>query len=154
MMFQTSLDTPIGTLMIEGTRDFITSIQYAPSKLPDGRSCTLLNKARTQLREYFAGKRKVFDVSFNLSMGTAFQRNVWTQMLHVAYGETTTYAELARRVGRPAAQRAVGRAVASNPLMIVIPCHRVLSAKGKLSGYRGGLKAKTWLLKHESAVLV
>ena len=153
-MFQTSLDTPVGILMIEGTRDFVTSIQFASARPQGGKSCALLNKVRTQLREYFAGKRRVFDLSSNLSMGTPFQRSVWTQTMKVAFGETTTYAELARRVGRPTAQRAVGRAVASNPLMILIPCHRVLSAKGKLSGYRGGLEAKEWLLRHESAVLM
>ncbi|MCL4507379.1 MAG: methylated-DNA--[protein]-cysteine S-methyltransferase [Chloroflexi bacterium] len=153
-MFQTSLDTPVGILMIEGTRDFVTSIQFASARPQGSKSCALLSKVRTQLREYFAGKRMVFDLTSNLSMGTPFQRSVWTQTMKIAYGETTTYAELARRVGRPTAQRAVGRAVASNPLMILIPCHRVLSAKGKLSGYRGGLEAKEWLLKHESAVLM
>ena len=153
-MFQTFLDTPVGALVIEGTRDFVTSIQYARSKSAEGKSCTLLNNARKELREYFAGRRTEFDVPFNLSMGTAFQRSVWMQMTTIAFGETTTYAELARHVGRPSAQRAVGRAVAANPLMIMIPCHRVLSAGGKLAGYRGGLKSKEWLLQHESAVLM
>lgn len=153
-MFQTTLDTPVGKLMIEGTRDFVTSIQYAPSNVTAGKSCTMLNNARAQLRDYFAGRRKHFDIKFDLSMGTAFQRDVWKQITRTPFGETTTYAELARRVGHPTAHRAVGRAVANNPLMIVIPCHRVLSAKGKLSGYHGGLHAKEWLLKHESAVLM
>jgi O-6-methylguanine DNA methyltransferase len=173
-MFQTSLDTPVGPLVIEGTRDFITSIQYATpdaDSLPaervgargaardstresSGKSCLLLNTARRQLREYFAGTRKSFDLACNLSMGTEFQREVWALVAQVGYGETTTFAELARRVGRPTAQRAVGRAVAANPLMIVIPTHRVLSARRRMSGYRGGVKAKAWLLQHESAVLV
>lgn len=153
-MFKTTLDTPVGALTIEGTRDFITSIQYAPHRTADGRTCALLDKARRQLREYFAGKRKVFDVTLSLSEGTPFQREVWSQMMQVGFGETTTYAELARRVGRPRAQRAVGRAVACNPLMIVVPCHRVLSTKGKLAGYRGGIKTKEWLLKHEQSVLI
>jgi methylated-DNA-[protein]-cysteine S-methyltransferase len=153
-MFQTSLDTPVGALVIEGTRDFVTSIQYARSKRAEGKSCALLNTARKELRDYFAGKRTDFDLPFNLSMGTPFQRSVWMQMTKIAFGETTTYTELARSIGRPTAQRAVGRAVASNPLMIVIPCHRVLSATGKLSGYRGGLKTKEWLLQHENAVLM
>jgi methylated-DNA-[protein]-cysteine S-methyltransferase len=153
-MFQTTLDTPVGTLLIEGTRDFITSIQYVSKHPAGGRSCALLDMARKQLREYFAGKRRVFDVSVNLSMGTLFQRAVWSEVARVSYGETITYAELARRVGRPTAQRAVGRAVACNPLMIIIPSHRVLSVKGKLAGYHGGLKAKTWLLQHENSVLM
>ncbi len=153
-MFQTSLDTPVGILTIEGTRDFISSIQYASARPQGGKTCALLNQARRQLREYFGGRRTAFDLAFNLSLGTPFQRSVWAQISKIVYGETTTYAELARRAGHPTALRAVGRAVASNPLMILIPCHRVLSARGKLSGYRGGLEAKGWLLKHESAVLM
>ncbi len=153
-MFKTTLDTPVGPLLIEGTRDFITSVQYTPRRPADGRSCAALDRARRQLREYFAGKRKAFDVTVNLSTGTPFQRAVWSQVMQVGYGETTTFSELARRLGKPTAQRAVGRAVANNPLMIVIPCHRVLSAKGKLAGYQGGLRTKEWLLKHERAVLV
>lgn len=153
-MFQTTLNTPVGRLMIEGTRDFVTSIQYAPPNTPKGKSCELLDHTRAQLREYFAGKRRQFSVKVDLSMGTPFQRSVWKQMMETRFGETTTYAELARQVGHPTAHRAVGRAVATNPLMVVVPCHRVLSATGKLTGYRGGLKAKEWLLKHESAVLM
>ena len=153
-MFQTTLDTPVGTLLIEGTRDFITSIQYAPRTQAGSKSCALLDKARKQMYEYFAGKRKVFDVAVNLSMGTAFQRAVWSEVMQVGFGDTITYAELARRVGRPTAPRAVGRAIARNPLMIIVPSHRVLSVKGKLAGYHGGLKAKTWLLQHEHAVLM
>jgi methylated-DNA-[protein]-cysteine S-methyltransferase len=153
-MFNTTLDTPVGALLIEGTRDFITSVQYVPHRPMDGRSCAMLDKARRQLREYFAGKRTAFDVTVNLSVGTPFQRAVWSQVMRVGYGETITFSELARQLGKPTAQRAVGRAVANNPLMIVIPSHRVLSSKGKLAGYHGGLKAKAWLLKHEQAVLV
>lgn len=153
-MFQTSLVTPVGVLIIEGTRDFITSVQYSRARAAEHKSCALLTKARKEMLEYFAGKRAEFDVPFNLSMGTPFQRSVWEQMTKIAFGETTTYFELAHQVGHPTAMRAVGRAVASNPLMILIPCHRVLSVHGKLSGYRGGLKAKEWLLRHESAVLM
>ena len=153
-MFKTTLDTPVGALLIEGTRDFITSVQYTPHRMLGGHSCAMLDRARRELREYFSGKRKDFDVTVNLSTGTEFQRAVWSQVMQVGYGETTTYTELARRLGRPTAQRAVGRALASNPLMIVIPCHRVLSAKGKLAGYQGGLRTKEWLLKHEQAVLM
>jgi methylated-DNA-[protein]-cysteine S-methyltransferase len=157
-MFQTSLETPLGTLVIEGTREYVTSIRYvsalAPAPSGESRSCDVLNRARRQLREYFKGRRTVFDVSVDLSMGTGFQRRVWTQMRRVGFGEITTYADLARSIGRPGAQRAVGRAVANNPLMILLPCHRVLGAHGKLTGYAGGLSAKEWLLKHERAVLM
>lgn len=153
-MFQTSLDTPIGTLLIEGTRSSVTSVRIAPANTPTGKSCALLNQARRQLREYFRGRRAAFDLPLDLSLGTAFQRQVWQVVASVGLGETITYAEIARRVRRPTATRAVGRAVARNPFMIVIPCHRVLSSKGKLTGYAGGLAAKEWLLKHEQAVLL
>ena len=141
-------------MLIEGTRDFITSVQYVAQPPAGSKSCALLDRARRQLYEYFAGKRRTFDVAVNLSMGTAFQRAVWSEVMRVGYGETMTYAELARRIGRPTAQRAVGRAIACNPLMIIVPSHRVLRVKGKLAGYHGGLKAKTWLLQHEHAVLM
>lgn len=153
-MFQTSLDTPVGTLLIEGTRSSVTTVRIAPANTPTGKSCAVLRQARRQLREYFQGRRAAFDLPLDLSLGTAFQRQVWQVLASVRLGETITYAEIARRVHRPTATRAVGRAVARNPFMIVIPCHRVLSSKGELTGYAGGLAAKEWLLKHEQAVLL
>ena len=153
-MFQTTLDTPIGTLLIEGTRASVTTVRIVPANTPAGKSCTLLNAARRQLRDYFKGRRTSFDLPLDLSLGTEFQRRVWQTIASASFGQTITYAEIARRIHRPTATRAVGRAVSRNPFMVVVPCHRVLSSKGKLTGYAGGLPAKEWLLKHEQAVLL
>jgi methylated-DNA-[protein]-cysteine S-methyltransferase len=153
-MFQTSLRAPIGKLLIEGTRTSINSIRFVPADTPVGKSCALLNQARRQLREYFRGTRASFDLPLDLGMGTEFQRAVWQHIAAIPYGQTATYLEIARLMSRPVSQRAVGRAVASNPLMIVVPCHRVLSADGRLTGYAGGLKAKEWLLRHEGALIM
>jgi methylated-DNA-[protein]-cysteine S-methyltransferase len=113
-----------------------------------------LIQARKQLREYFKGKRKTFEVSLSLESRTAFQQSVLAQVVSVEFGQTTTYAEIARRIKKKTGPRAVGQANARNPICIIIPCHRVLGTNGKLTGYSGGIHAKEWLLKHEKAVLV
>ena len=103
---------------------------------------------RLQLLEYFAGRRKAFDVPL-APKGTPFQLAVWNALLEVPYGETVTYAELARRIGRPAAVRAVGAANGANPIPVIIPCHRVIGSNGTLTGYGGGIERKQWLLALE-----
>lgn len=153
-MFQTALDTPIGRLLIEGTREAVTAVRWAAPDAPVGKACRVVIQARRQLREYFQGKRRTFDVPISLGATTEFRRSVLTIVQSVGYGETITYAEIARRLKRGTAPRAVGQANAHNPINIIIPCHRVLSSTGKLTGYAGGVKAKAWLLKHERAVLV
>ena len=104
-------------------------------------------RPRLQLEEYFAGERKEFDVPMELD-GTPFQREVWTELTRIPYGETISYGELARRVGRPNGPRAVGQANGRNPIPIVVPCHRVLASNG-IGGYGGGLKVKRALLAVE-----
>ncbi len=153
-MFQALFQSPVGTLLIEGTREAITGVHFVAPDTPVGKSCRIVNKARTQLKQYFAGKRKVFDVPLDLSACRDFQKRVLAEVSAVEYGRTTTYGEIARRLKRVAAQRAVGRANARNPISIIVPCHRVIASNGKLTGYGGGLKAKEWLLLHEHAVLV
>jgi methylated-DNA-[protein]-cysteine S-methyltransferase len=153
-MYQTALDTPIGRLMIEGTREAVTAIRFVPPDTLPGKGCRVVIQARKQLREYFRGKRQTFDVPMSLGDMSDFQRRVLAEVMTIGFGETTTYAEIARRVHKATAPRAVGRANARNPINIIVPCHRVLSSNGKLTGYTGGVKAKEWLLKHEKAVLV
>ena len=114
----------------------------------DERTTPVLKLARTQLEEYFAGKRRTFDVPL-APRGTGFQQIVWRALLAIGYGETWSYGQLARAIGRPAASRAVGAANGRNPLAIIVPCHRVIGANGTLTGYGGGLPAKKWLLQHE-----
>ena len=102
-----------------------------------------------QLREYFAGTRKQFSLPLAMR-GTAFQREVWTALLTIPFGETRSYGQLARQLEKPAATRAVGAANGANPLSIIVPCHRVVGASGKLTGFAGGLRAKAYLLGLES----
>jgi methylated-DNA-[protein]-cysteine S-methyltransferase len=103
-----------------------------------------------QLREYFAGSRRAFDLKL-APRGDAFRRSVWAELLRIPYGETRSYGEIARRVGRPGAARAVGVANATNPIVVVVPCHRVVGSDGRLVGYAGGLDLKRALLDLEHA---
>jgi methylated-DNA-[protein]-cysteine S-methyltransferase len=104
---------------------------------------------RRQLCEYFDGERDAFDLPLEMS-GTPFQRRVWQALQQIPYGETTTYGELARRMGRPAASRAVGLANGRNPIAVIVPCHRVIGSDGSLTGYGGGLERKRLLLDLEA----
>jgi len=110
----------------------------------------VLAAAAAQLTEYFAGERQQFDLAL-AGVGTNFQQLVWRALTTIPYGETWTYGELARAIGRPSASRAVGAANSKNPLGIIVPCHRVIGASGELTGYAGGVAAKQWLLEHERA---
>lgn len=110
----------------------------------------VLARCRDELDRYFAGNLKSFDLPLNLR-GTVFQRRVWTALCDVPYGQTVSYAELARHIGSPGAARAVGLANGANPLLLVVPCHRVIGANGALTGFAAGLPAKRWLLDHERA---
>ena len=112
----------------------------------------LVEAAREQLAEYFAGRRREFELPLDLA-GTAFQRRAWLGLLEIPYGETRTYAEQARRLGLTRSARAVGSANARNPLPIVVPCHRLVGSTGKLTGYAGGLDRKELLLRLEGAIL-
>jgi methylated-DNA-[protein]-cysteine S-methyltransferase len=109
----------------------------------------VLALAAAQLAEYFAGARRDFDVPL-APRGTGFQRLVWGELVKIPYGETRSYGDLARALGRPAASRAVGAANGRNPISILEPCHRVIAGSGALTGYAGGLAAKRWLLEHEA----
>jgi len=112
----------------------------------------VLISAERQLAEYFAGERKRFDLPLDFN-GTEFQKQVWSALLTIPFGETRSYAEIARMIGRPAACRAVGAANGKNPISIVAPCHRVIGANGTLTGFAGGLKAKEYLLQLEGFLL-
>lgn len=148
-----NLDTPIGPVRVAwGDRGLVaveTGRQLERSVPAGWRHDPQLDcPAVEQLREYFDGRRRVFDVPLAVS-GTPFQRRVWRALETVGYGETITYAELARRAGRPGAARAAGAANGRNPVSIVLPCHRVIGSNGRLTGYAGGLPVKEWLLTHE-----
>ena len=101
-----------------------------------------------QLTEYFAGERKRFDLPLAMT-GSPFQHQVWSALVDIPFGESLSYGELARRLGRPRAARAVGQANGANPIPIVVPCHRVIAGDGGMGGFSGGLSTKRWLLRHE-----
>ncbi len=124
--------------------------QPDPSEWQQDEANPLLQKTMTQLSEYFAGRRQVFDLPLDLENGTPFQQTVWRALLAIACGAHTSYAALSAAIGKPSAVRAVGGAVGRNPLSIVVPCHRVLGAHGALTGYAGGLERKVKLLQLES----
>ncbi len=157
MTHRITLATPIGTLTLEGTDEALTLIQLpddstvatsAPAADDVEGLAAPLAAAVDQLREYFAGQRRDFDLPIELA-GTPFQRDVWQALGTIAYGTTVSYAELAAQVGRPTAFRAVGQANGANPVPIVLPCHRVLATGGKIGGYGGGLPMKRQLLELE-----
>jgi methylated-DNA-[protein]-cysteine S-methyltransferase len=119
------------------------------SAWPRDASHQVLMQTQVQLAAYFAGQRSVFDVPLDLGQGTEFQQGVWSALLDIAPGATTTYSGLARRLARPLAVRAVAAAIGRNPISIIVPCHRVLGAGGALTGYAGGLDRKAALLQLE-----
>jgi len=153
-MYYHYLDTPIGRLLIAADEAGLRHIRFDDARRdrdigPDWRrGTTHLERAIEQLRAYFAGERQDFDLAL-AAEGTPFRRSVWNELVNIPYGETISYGELARRIGDPAASRAVGAANGANPLPIVVPCHRVIGASGKLTGFGGGLPVKQWLLEHE-----
>jgi len=154
MLYYDHLDTPIGPLLLVSDGDGLVYIglprhgaaQAAPEDAETSKS--KLHGAARELDEYFAGTRQQFDVPLRPS-GTPFQLEVWGALLAIPYGETVSYADIARRIRRPRAVRAVGAANGANPLSIIVPCHRVIGSHGDLTGYGGGLPAKRWLLAHE-----
>ena len=151
-MKYTFVATPIGEILVAGDAEAVHEIHFK-AKPNDGwvRDDDALHVASVQLRSYFSGKRLDFDLPLVLH-GTEFQRAVWTELQRIPFGETTTYAALAERIGKPSAVRAVGAANGANPIPIVIPCHRVIGSSGSLTGFGGGLPVKRWLLDHEAHV--
>lgn len=142
-------DTPVGKLCIGEEDDSITRVTW--SKVPQEyiqEETELILNCKIQLEEYFAGNRKQFDLPL-APKGTEFQKRVWKALTDIPYGETRTYGEIAAAVGSPKAARAVGMANNKNPIGIIVPCHRVVGADGKLVGYAGGMEKKEWLLNLE-----
>lgn len=141
-----TIETPIGPLTLQADEAAVTAIRFGAGGAQD--TSPLLDAAEAQLREYFAGARRTFDLPL-APHGTAFQQRVWAALRAIPYGETRTYGELAAAIGSPNASRAVGMANHRNPISIVIPCHRVIGANGTLTGYAGGLEIKQKLLALE-----
>lgn len=144
--------TPFRLLQIGASEQGITHILFVDAPSTPVRSHPLTQRCKTQLDAYLQGRRQTFDVPL-APQGTAFQQRVWKQLSEVPYGATCSYAAIAAGIGSPNSSRAVGAANGRNPLMIVVPCHRVLGSNGRLTGYAGGLANKQWLLHHEQAHL-
>ncbi|MDR2157421.1 MAG: methylated-DNA--[protein]-cysteine S-methyltransferase [Clostridiales Family XIII bacterium] len=145
-------ETPFGGVLIASEGDFITRIAFVaqPVRTQADAPSELTDEAAKQMREYFSGERKGFDLPLN-PQGTAFQRRVWDCLIKIPYGQTRSYKEVAADAGNPNACRAVGMANNRNPLPIVIPCHRVVGADGALTGYAFGLQMKRRLLELEQS---
>jgi methylated-DNA-[protein]-cysteine S-methyltransferase len=154
----TYMPSPIGRLLLCGDDRRLTALYTPPASEDPGlvrdrsRSDAAFAPIRAQLEEYFAGERVAFDVPLDLE-GTPFRRTVWSALREIPYGATVSYGELARQLGVPNASRAVGAANGSNPISIIVPCHRVIGSGGDLTGYAGGLERKRFLLRHEAEVL-
>lgn len=154
-MYYCYLDTPIGELLLAGQDGALSMIGFPKGAMrrdpePDWiYNEKPLAKARQQLQEYFAGERREFDLPLELS-GTEFQVSVLKALQQIPYGETVSYGEVAKRIGRPKAMRAVGAANGRNPIPIVVPCHRVIGSSGDMTGFGGGIDTKEALLRLEA----
>lgn len=150
----TYMDSPLGTLRICGSEQGITEVDFceeSPIETAQAPIPACLQTCVQQLEEYFAGKRLTFELEL-AAQGTAFQQQVWQQLLTIPHGKTSTYLAVAREVSTEKAIRAVGTANGRNPICIIVPCHRVIGSDGSLTGYAGGLWRKEWLLRHEGAL--
>ena len=155
MTVWTTIPSPIGELLVTGDASRLTGLWVNGEHPVDPgwqRDERPFAEVAGQLAAYFAGALRAFTVPLGAA-GTPFQRDVWRSLGEIPYGTTTTYRDLAGRVGRPTAIRAVGAANGANPFSIVVPCHRVIGSDGSLTGYGGGLEAKRWLLEHERRVV-
>jgi methylated-DNA-[protein]-cysteine S-methyltransferase len=143
--------SPVGELQIESDNGKITMLGFLwDPKQPEART-PVIEQCIAELDEYFSGKRKFFSFEMDLR-GSGFQLKVWNELLHIPFGKTISYQELALRVGDIKSIRAAGLANGQNPIAIAVPCHRVIGKSGDLVGYGGGLDKKIWLLEHEGAM--
>src|SRR5512146_62581 len=159
-MYYSRMESPIGPLVIGVSDKGLALSEWDRGEFPESRLARMADweeseertaAAKRELREYFSGKRKVFEVRLDLH-GTEFQKKCWHALLKIPYGQTRTYAQIAKEVGNPRGFRAVGMANHDNPVPIIVPCHRVLASDGTLGGYGGGLDVKRKLLELEGAL--
>jgi len=152
-------DTPLGPMLAIAEGDALVSLDFTNARYvrliaDDWREdprCAVLADCARQVSEYFAGRRRRFELAL-AAEGTPFQRRVWQEIARIPYGETITYSQLAQRAGATGAARAAGAATGRNPLAIVVPCHRVVGSRGELTGYAGGVERKARLLTLEGAL--
>ncbi len=148
-IYQKYIDSPIGWLEIKTTANSLVSISFVEkASINSTTQPDILQQTEFQLKEYFIGNRKVFNLNLTPE-GTEFQKRVWKLVEKIDFGKTASYLEIAKQTGSPKNTRAVGMANGKNPIPIIIPCHRIIGSNGKLTGYTGGLERKSWLLRHE-----
>jgi O-6-methylguanine DNA methyltransferase len=162
----TTFPTPLGKMIAAEYKNRLCRLEFLGRKKPgailkpiakqsgaeiSGGKSPVLDRTRRQLKMYFDGRLRKFNLPIEHN-GTAFQRSVWKQLTRIPHGKTVNYGKIAERVGRPGGARAAGMAIGSNPISIVVPCHRVIGKSGDLTGFGGGLWRKRWLLKHEGAL--
>lgn len=162
----TTFPTPLGDMLAAERRGRIFRLEFVGRKSPvtvlkrspeatsaavTKGSTPALNRARKQLKAYFQGSLRKFNLPLDLD-GTDFQKKVWKRLESIPHGATTSYGDIARKAGRPGASRAAGAAIGKNPIVVAVPCHRVVGKSGDLTGYGGGLWRKKWLLEHEGAI--
>jgi len=159
-VWQMPINSPLGSLTLVASDKGLCGVWFDDQAhrpdlrhLPWGPSQHWLRLAKSQLADYFAGKRQSFDIPLDLAQGSEFQQRVWRALLQIPYGRYSTYGELAQYLGQAQAARAVGMAVGRNPLSIIVPCHRVVGANGALTGYAGGIWRKMDLLQREGTLL-
>lgn len=157
---QSCWSSPLGPIRLAASEQGLAGLWFEgqrhqpdPAAWPVDTTHPVLQQASAQLDDYFAGRRRAFTLPLDLRQGTPFQQSVWQALSQIPCGDSLSYGELAARIGRPAAVRAVGAAVGRNPLSIVVPCHRVLGARGALTGYAGGLERKIALLRLEGVLI-
>lgn len=153
-LYTTYYTSPIGYIKIQSNDKAVFSVGFVndepietTSKIP-----SVLMEAKKQIAEYFSGKLRVFSFRYEMN-GTCFQQKVWSELIKIPYGETVSYGEIAKKIGDKNKSRAVGMANHNNPIGIVVPCHRVIGANGRLTGYAGGLWRKRWLIEFEQLML-
>jgi methylated-DNA-[protein]-cysteine S-methyltransferase len=151
----TTVESPIGELLLLGDESSLHGLYMQEGRKPRKvashwlRAAAPFEGVQSQLEEYFAGERSEFDVDLTMQ-GNPFEQRVWSALREIPYGETTSYGEIAKRIGSPTAARAVGLANGRNPVAVIMPCHRVIGADGGLTGYGGGIERKRLLLELES----
>jgi methylated-DNA-[protein]-cysteine S-methyltransferase len=142
------IPSPLGNILINYREGCLSELRFTDEEVTGQLSDEVLVETKKQLDEYFSGNRKIFNIPIGLG-GTEFQQKVWMAVNEIPFGETTTYMKISQKLGNPAAIRAVGAAIGANPILIILPCHRIIGTNGQLTGYAGGLGRKRSLLDLE-----
>ena len=159
ILFWNQIKSPIGDVFFVWNEEGVLALSFVENNYSEILSDFIKHNFRiirsaspleNQLKEYFKGVRKEFDIKLRMK-GTPYQKKVWRELIKVPYGETISYGELARRIGNPKGARSIGMAVHLNPIGIVIPCHRVIMSNGEIGGFAGPVFIKKWLLRHEKS---